>query len=69
MTESPLNHFSQSHMTKLLEADLQQIVKMMDELKIHHRLSLNINFIRVKQDKPTSANYRQGTINTELNPK
>lgn len=45
VTENLLNHFPQSHMEKLLEAALQQIVKMLDEITIHHRLTNNINLI------------------------
>lgn len=37
--------FPKSHMRKLLEADLDQIVKMMDSLAIHHRQSRSINLI------------------------
>lgn len=45
----------QSHMRKLLEADVDQILKMMKSLQIHHRHSRSINFIG------TALKYVAGT--------
>lgn len=44
-TKDLVNLFPQTHMKKLLEADVDQILKIIESLRIHHRNARSINFI------------------------